>query len=405
MNLLISTALLLTPLSLWLISARPKANTSTAPEENQQEIRALIHSFNQQRAQLDPQQTQRLDELEARLYHELQPLIHPKTARPLLRLTKAHTTLLILITLTLSTAAWYYRGGYLVWQWQQLDNRLSDALTRSQYLDELPQNLPREALATYCLALQNRIDRQNPSQLDTLAQCLSEYGNYHGAREVYHVLYRQNPNDSDIALNYVQMTLFSQQGQPIDPEILTLLERLYRLDSQNHLAGILLASAYTQNKQTEQALTLWQQLLDTLPQNHPLYTLAQQTYHNLAQSSPNNNPTLPTNTPLTITVSIDPALLKTLPPQSQLYVLASPLDSRMPIAVKRLSPQVQQTLTLSDSDSMQGQSLSAHEHLTIRALISLDGQANGQTVAEQSQTLTLPTTAPLSLELKAHAPS
>ena len=241
---------------------------------------------------------------------------------------------------------------------------------RSQYLGDI-ERVPQESLAIYCQALQARIDRRDPAQLDTLGRCYSRDNQYPQAAQIYARAYSLAPADAAIALDYAQTTLFAHPDKPMPADI----ENILREQSANPLAKVLLAAGYTQSGKADLAAPLWAELRHDLAPDHPLYRLIPPaTDGKVAAAVP------------TVTVHIAADTLAALPDKARLYVSASLPGEKMPLAVRALAPAARQSIELTDRDSMTGESISQHPQLTYRAILSADGNVSGTRVAEAETT-------------------
>ncbi|MBV7434899.1 hypothetical protein KRX19_07645 [Cardiobacteriaceae bacterium TAE3-ERU3] len=408
--------------AVWLLIASRRPLT---PPDQKREARDLVALYDAQPEAADPTQQ---SERDYRLYHELKRLQQHRTSQHSGRLP----IWIVLLTITALGAAgyaWYMLGGSNTLQWQKLDSTLDAPLIRSQYLGEQTPQLPAEDLNAYCQLLQTRIDRNDPDQLDTLARCYLQYNNFPYAAAVYHSLYRLQPDDDKTALNYAQATLFGSRNRPMSEEIETILQRIIHNDPQDIMPQILLAAGYRQSDRNSEALPMWQALADNTAKDHPLYPMIEQTLADTKQAiAQDQNDSLPVsqapeaastssnssanaastaNTDSANTdaakirteISISPELLAQITPQAKLYLIASPVGSRMPLAVSRHDPQAQQTITLSDEDSMSGATLGDQPSITLRAKLSPDGNAMSQPLAESEQTVTLPAADTIHIEL------
>ena len=424
---IIIATIVLTAAWLLLVSRRP-----LTPPDPQREARDLVALYDAQPEAGDPTQQ---NERDYRLYHELKRLQQPRITQHSGHLP-LWIVLLIITALSAAGYAWYLLGGNNTLQWQKLDNTLDAPLIRSQYLGEQTPPLPAEDLNTYCQLLQTRIERNDPDQLDTLARCYLQYNNFPYAAAVYHGLYRLQPDDDETALNYAQATLFGSRNRPMSEEIETILQRIIHNDPQDIMPQILLAAGYRQSDRNSEALPMWQALADNTAKDHPLYPMIEQTLADtkqaVAQEQSDSQPiqatpeqsdttaatvnadnNISTNTvnptaadsnnsnaaTIRADISISPELLAQITPQAKLYLIASPIGSRMPLAVSRHDPQAQQSITLSDDDSMSGATLGDQPSITLRAKLSPDGNAMSQPLAESEQTITLPAADTIHIEL------
>ena len=351
---------LLPPLLLTLLALLPllrAAHRRYAPADPAAEQRALIAAW---RTADDPAGQ---DERDYRLYHELKALRAGKAA-PAARPPRWHIPAMLLAS-ACALLLWQLADHANSRRWHDLTAQLAPVLLRSQYLGEIAQ-IPAESLTIYCQALQQRIDRNDPQQLATLARCYNRDNQYPIAADIYARARKLAPNDAALALDYAQTSLFAHPDRPMPPDIETILRAQ---SGQNPLAKILLAAGY--------AAPLWGELRRELAPEHPLYRLI---------PADSDTPSANTANAPTITVHIHPDTLTSLPPTARLYVSASLPGERMPLAVRATAPALTQTLQLTDRDSMTGESLGSRPQLTYRAILSADGNVSGQRLAEKEHT-------------------
>lgn len=358
---LLLTLAALTP----LLRARQR-HTAANTADNRNEQRALIAAWREQNT-ADPANQ---DEHDYRLYHALKNLRAGKAA-PAARAPRWHIPAMLLAS-ACALLLWQLTDHANSRRWHDLTSQLAPVLLRSQYLGEIEQ-IPAESLIIYCQALQQRIDRSDAQQLATLARCYNRDNQYPVAADIYARARKLAPNDTALALDYAQTSLFAHPDRPMPPDVETILRSQ---SSQNPLAKILLAAGYTQSGKKNLAAPLWGELRRELAPDHPLYRL-------IPADGDTAEPAA--NAP-TITVHIHPDTLASLPPTARLYVSASLPGERMPLAVRATAPALSQTLQLTDRDSMTGESLGSRPQLTYRAILSADGNVSGQRLAEKQTT-------------------
>ncbi len=357
---LLLTLAALTP----LLRARQR-HTAANTADNRNEQRALIAAWREQNT-ADPANQDEHDYL----YHALKNLRDGKAARAA-RPPRWHIPAMLLAS-ACALLLWQLTDHANSRRWHDLTSQLAPVLLRSQYLGEIEQ-IPAESLIIYCQALQQRIDRSDAQQLATLARCYNRDNQYPVAADIYARARKLAPNDTALALDYAQTSLFAHPDRPMPPDVETILRSQ---SSQNPLAKILLAAGYTQSGKKNLAAPLWGELRRELAPDHPLYRL-------IPADGDTAEPAA--NAP-TITVHIHPDTLASLPPTARLYVSASLPGERMPLAVRATAPALTQTLQLTDRDSMTGESLGSRPQLTYRAILSADGNVSGQRLAEKQTT-------------------
>lgn len=367
---------------IYLVAARPQDGRG-----HQQDIAALIAHFDAQNFTSDEEQS----EAEHRLYHEIRQLERAQQHRQRLPLWLLIAAPVLLGGITL---LWYARlGGNFAVHWQSLEDKLNNAVSRSLYLGDLPQSLAGNAMHAYCQLLQTRTDREDPEQLDTLGQCFSHYGNHAAAAEVYRRLLRIAPQNDAAALAYAQAILFAHPDQAMPADVEKILNRLYRQNPDDILSGMLLATAYTRAGERDRALPIWQQLERHTPENHEFRELIVRSAAQLSgtalpeKSAPEDSRI--SQRPVSIT--IPPALLARLPESAQLFVMLSSKDNPIPLAVQKLAPHEQQTVTFSASDSMTGTAFLHRDDLVLRAILTADSDVSSERFGEVKQDFHLDT--------------
>lgn len=354
---------LLPPLLLSLIALLPLLRATHhrgIPANPAAEQRALIAAW---RANDDSAQQ---GERDYRLYHELRALrtgSAPAAAR-----LPPWVYPFTLFAVALAIICWQQVDRNSD-RWYELQRQLAPALARSQYLGDI-EHVPQESLSIYCQALQARINRRDPVQLNTLGRCYTRNNQFPLAAQIYARARSLAPDDAAIALSYAQTTLFAHPERPMPADIETIL----RAQSTNPLAKILLAAGYTQSGKTDLAAPLWTELRRDLSPEHPLYHLIPPTKGEKAAAAP------------TITVQIAASTLADLPDNARLYISASLPGEKMPLAVRALAPAARQSVQLTDRDSMTGESITQHPQLTYRAVLSADGNASGTHLSEAEAT-------------------
>lgn len=362
------------------------ANRAAPNPAHDAEIAALIAEHDAQTFDNEDERAQQ----EYHLYHAIRHLrrhTHSHTRLPL------WTWVLAPLLLALATWLWYVPlGGHIAHRWLELDGKLAPSLARSLHLGELPQNIETQAMHTYCQALQTRIDRQDPEQLDTLGQCYAAYGNHANAEETYRRLLHLAPDNDHAALQYAQAALFANPDRAMGADVEAILTRLYQKNPADTLTGILLATAHTRAGAHDKALPVWRQLQRDTAKDHPLYPVIDSTAAQLAAKNAHpadsasektaDPPTPADSAARSLTVIIPEPLLATLPDGAQLFVSLTPKDSPMPLAVQKLVPQPEQRITFRAQDSMTGADYLKRPDLAVRAFLSADGSVSGARLGE-----------------------
>lgn len=337
-----------------------------------------------------------------RLYHELQDLLNHKTTGITARLPLWAIIAVFIATLT-ACGLWFLRQGMLDLREQRIAEQTEPLLhqIRVYGADALPEVESAQQIIL-CQLLQRSMDREDTLQLHALGRCYSAMGAYQLAQPVYQRLLRLTPDDPETLMQAAQVTLFAQPDAAMSDTVANQLQRVIALQPDNILAKILLATGYTRDREFTTALPLWQDLRTTTPTNHPLFSLIEQTEAQV-QAELTRKDTLPMDNPsgIAIQVTIAQTIIEASPPQAQLFILAAPPGQTMPVAVKKLSLQADTQLTLNDQDMMMpGGSLQDYPKLEIRAKITRDGTATGETLASAtSAAFTPPPPEPIELQL------
>ncbi|UJF24734.1 hypothetical protein L0B52_00940 [Suttonella sp. R2A3] len=355
------------------------------------EARRLVALYDQ-RAHDGAQQNER----DYRLYQELKHL-RESTQTTLRKQLSIWLLLLLVVVLGASTFAWYRLGGENALQWQSYETMLDKPLISSQYLGMETPNLPVQDLNTYCQLLQTRVERQDTNQLSALARCYLSYNNFPAAADVYEAMYRLQPDDDGIAMDYAEIRLMGARNRPMEREVERILISLKGNPEHTTRATLMLAAGYLQSGDTLKAKPLWQALADETPKEHPLYPVIEQT---LASFDDDESSTLSADElTLSVRIDIDASRLANLPEQAALFVSVSPQDSRIPLLAQRLPIKETQNVILDERSSMNGVRLEAEQNVIVRAKLSETGDVSSATLGESEQRITLPYSNQIQLQL------
>lgn len=347
--------------------------TTTTPSSHQKtEAQLLINSY-QQNLKQNPQENA---ELQARLYHELKNLQKNQQF-------KNNKLPIWTIPLFLSSTLglffyWYkYLGGEFSVSIEALDDSLQPAITQTLNTDEMYSTKEPATMNYFCQSLLRHLNRKDNYQLEKLAKCYEEYGNYETASKVYRQIMRSNINYDKYALEYARTSLFANQIKKIMPnDVEKILRELYKKEPENVIAGTLLASGYLQSGQKEKALLIWRTLLQTTNPNHPLAPIIKETIARIEQEKPAKK-----LTELTVNLTIPQAIIDKALPESQVFLIVQSLDSPIPLLVKNAPVKLNQQITLNQTNTMTGQ-LPTNPELILRAKISHNGRAEGLPIAK-----------------------
>lgn len=302
---------------------------------------------------------------------------------------------LIILAILGAFSTWLYQDGITTLSTHSLFSRWQSKIDQVRFgnvnaLDDIAnQNLP-----VFCQLLQRKINRSDNIALSALGECYSKAGEALLAEPVYDRLHSQQPDNTQTTLLWAQTKIFAHPNQPVPDDVKAQLNAL--MAQKNLMATLLMAIAETRAENIKQAAALWQTLQTEMPHDHPLYALvernAQATQAQLQQIA---------SVHLTVHLQIPHDLIANLPASARLFVFASKPNQAMPIAVKALPLQAMQTLTLTDADSMQGESLASAKTIILRAKISADGTATGKALASAaSASLSVQESAPITLALQ-----
>lgn len=239
-------------------------------------------------------------------------------------------------------------------------------------------------------AVQQR-SAQRPGNLHYVALLGRYYmgqGDYSSAADTYTSLAQQAPEDSQ-ALAYAAQAEFLAADRQLSDSARMLAERALAIDPHQRTALGLLGMASFEQGQYRAAIEYWERLLAMEVPGSQSATMiagvierARASLGEVAQpSSPSRSPGLPpaelSGASVGVTVSISMPQGASFTAADTVFVLArnAASDSRMPIAVQRLSAgQLPLTLRLDDSNSMAGQKLSEADEVLVIVQVSPDGR-------------------------------
>jgi len=239
-------------------------------------------------------------------------------------------------------------------------------------------------------AVQER-SAQRPQNLHYVALLGRYYmgqGDYSRAAGTYTSLAQQAPGDSQ-ALAYAAQAEFLAADRQLSDSARELAERALAIDPHQRTALGLLGMASFEQGQYRAAIEYWERLLAMEAPGSQSATMiagvierARASLGEVAQT--NTNPDAPSISQVAapadgtgVSVNIAMPAGASFSPNDTVFVLArnAASDSRMPIAVQRLSAgQLPLTLRLDDSNSMAGQKLSEADEVLVIVQVSPDGR-------------------------------
>lgn len=374
------------------------------------EARALIWQYDHE--EIDPT---RQAERDSRLYHELYAILHAPTRQKKQRLPIITLPLFLAATAAAATL-WYQQNGQDALKWHRLSTALASDIQQSQIYGAKALKNPTEiqsilkhteqahffpdsaqnhnVLLLYCQALQRHLDRSDKTQLSALANCYSSVSEYAYAEPIYDRLMQLGNPDEQTTLAWAQTKTLAHPNEPIPDNVHNALVKLNAENPNNPITQLFLASSYQQRGEINKAIPLWQHLKNQLPSSNPLYSAVNRALENAQANqqanttgstnpSPSNNK--PITAPITAHIHIAPEKLQNLPSSAKLYLVAASAGQTMPTAVKILPLQTEQSVELSDADSMRGAKLADTPNLELRLKLSPSGNAMDENAIEVRQ--------------------
>ncbi len=237
-------------------------------------------------------------------------------------------------------------------------------------------------------------------------------GDYVRARALYAGLAEKAPND-DMAAALAAQAGFLAQGRKLTPEDQLLAERALSINPHQRTALGLLGMAAFETGEYQAAITYWERLLVMEnPESESAQMIrgvverarAQLAGGAVASAAPSPHAVAPAASgpvagnpePATgagVTLRLELAQGTTASPGDTVFVFARnpAIDTRMPVAVKRLTAaQLPVTLRLDDASSMAGQKISELDVVEVVARVSPSGQPGEQHATFQATVSDLP---------------
>jgi cytochrome c-type biogenesis protein CcmH len=263
-------------------------------------------------------------------------------------------------------------------------------------------------------SLQQRLN-ENPNDLEgwiILGRTLKTMQRYDEAETALKNANQLSPDDPMVMVELAEASLFASGQAQVNPAARQLIESALAIDPQHQKGLWLMGMTLTQDGDDEQAIVLWQRLLDQLdPASGAAVTVGQQI--RVAQERLGQPPTQPAvveqadakqavaQTPATrfeipVTVSISDELAGKVPDNAVLFVFVHPAGGAgMPLAVTRgPARNFPLSLRFSDDDLLRPEmSLEDFEQLDVSARISMSGIANAASGDFQANLVTVNTKA------------
>jgi len=217
------------------------------------------------------------------------------------------------------------------------------------------------------------------------------------------------PDDPMIMVELAEATLFASGKPEISADILQLLEEALAIDPLQQRGLWLLGIAAAQAGDNEQAISLWQRLLNQMdPASDVGQTVSRQielAQARAGQPAPGEAGTEQASTGFVLPVNIVLAdeLADSMPSNAVLFVfIRQPGTQGMPLAVKRIpAPRFPLSIQFSNADLLRpGGALENFATLDISARISMAGVANSASGDYQADVLTFDTSAPRAIALR-----
>lgn len=186
------------------------------------------------------------------------------------------------------------------------------------------------------------------------------------------------PDEAPLLVEAAQARAQAHPTRQFDDTALQWLRHAQQVEPRNERAGWLIGVALRQRGQNAEAAATWEALL---PQLEPGAATALREQIAIARGASSEAPVAQTSAGLQVSVTVDPALAKTLPADATVFVIArQPGGPPMPVAVeKHALADLPLTVTLDDSDSpMPTAKLSSLDEVEVFARVSASGQANRQ---------------------------
>ena len=223
---------------------------------------------------------------------------------------------------------------------------------------------------------------ENPADAEgwkMLGRSYSFLQQYQKAADVYAQLYRLQPEDTEIILQYANNLAMARNGRMVG-EPATLITKVLQRQPENPNALWLMGMAKVEEGNYGEAKQNWQKLLSILPADSESLLQVQQMLAALDVEQAKQQSAGP-SVEINVQVDIDPVLKANLSPTSTVFIYAQAVNGpKMPLAiVRKQAADLPVKTVLNDGVAMQGSSkLGEHQQLRIVARVSPSGQAMSQ---------------------------
>lgn len=224
---------------------------------------------------------------------------------------------------------------------------------------------------------QNPNDDQSRLMLGRSYIFLQQFQN---AVAVYAELYRRQPDNAEIMLNYAD-TLASTRNGRLAGEPAELIFKALKLAPDNNDALWLAGMAKVEEGDSAQAIAYWQQLISRLPAESDALPMIKEMIAELAGRQVEQSP-VASATNINVHVVLDSALKGQVQAAQTVFIYAQALNGpKMPLAITRkTASELPVSVTLNDAMAMQpGMHLADFKQLKIIARVSKTGNASTQT--------------------------
>ena len=212
--------------------------------------------------------------------------------------------------------------------------------------------------------------------LGRVAMSLNEFDM---AKQSFDKVLKMNPDNKQVLISYSQVLLMEGNDANMS-QAATMLSKVLKAEPTNIDAISLLALIAYERKDWLQAKTAFEVLLASMEQNDPRYSMiaeriAEIDAHLNNEQVTNTEVADASNSEISITVDLDPALADSQPQNGTLFVFAKAASGpQMPLAVVKMTEySFPLTVTLSDANAMvDGLNLSSVEQIILTARLSKD---------------------------------
>ena len=238
-----------------------------------------------------------------------------------------------------------------------------------------------ENIAQMIGKLEQRL-QQNPDDIEgwkMLGRSYIYLQQYQNAADVFARLYRLQPDDVDVMLQYANNLAMVHNGRMVG-EPAAIIEKVLQREPDNGNALWLAGIAKAEQGRYDESRQHLQRLVSLMPPDSESLPQVQQMLAALDAEQAKNQAAGPA-VDIQVEVSIDAALQTKLKPDTTVFIYAQAITGpKMPLAIvrKQLSD-LPAKVVLNDAVAMQGSShLSDHPQLRIVARVSQSGQAMSQ---------------------------